>query len=105
MGAPVAEVPVGDADGIAGVEAVGVPVAVLVGAVEPDGVAVVAGVETGVVEAVPVAVVDTLGVAVVDTVADAALVAADVGVEASTSLVIAALHITSAPPPLPEPLH
>jgi hypothetical protein len=78
---------VGDADGMAGVEAVGVPVAVLVGDVEPDGVAVVDCVETGVVEAVPVAVVDTLGVA------------------ASTSLVIVALHVTSAPPPLPEPLH
>jgi hypothetical protein len=113
MGATSVEVAAGDADGIAGVEAVDVPVAVGVGDVALDGVAVVAWVGAGVVEAIAVAVDEMLGVAVAETVAlvetvavaEGEPVAVGVGVEAITSFVIVALHVTSAPPPFPESLH
>jgi len=69
------------------------------GPVGPVGVAAI--------DLVGVAVADPVGVAVADPVAVAVAeaVAVDVAGAATTSFVTVAVQITSAPPPLPEPLH
>lgn len=100
--------------GVDGADAV--PVAVEVGVATPVGVDVVDGVAVDVAVPVGVDVVDAVavdvavpvGVDVADVVGVAVADAVVVGVAvpgAATSFVTDAEHLTSAPPPLPEPLH
>jgi len=95
-GAVAVEVAVGVAApvGVDVVDGVAVEVAVPVGVDVADGVAVEVAVAVG------VDVADVVAVAV----ADAVVVAVDVA-SGATWLVTVAVHLTSAPPPLPEPLH
>ena len=87
--------PVGEAVG----EGVSVPVEVAVG----DGVSVPVEVAAGDGVSVPVEL--AVGEVVPETVVVAVVVAVTVTVEAATSFVTDAWQVTSAPPPLPEPLH
>jgi hypothetical protein len=68
-----------------------------------EAVAVADPVVVAVVEGDAVAVAEPVAVAVVDGVAD--VVAVPVAEGVATWFVTAAVHRTTAPPPLPEPLH